>query len=260
MMIEKYIPGGEKNDAYRALWEMMRDYNPGKSYADMIRLRLSGSVASQCNDTYYVAREGVQAMARLWTGWGKHADAIGNWGNFYTEETYRGKGIGGALLKAWVADFKDRTDLPRCLLCSTATKELTDVYGKFGFRTAIEGTQFGPLYLPLGKSPASFREFYREYYTPSDVLHHRKATVEYRHEIDCLLKFALRDLGMTLGIGQIKSVESAMLYHAGRCGMLFSRDGHCVGWSMDGIRQVYPLYEHSLVIEEHEIPTGAIQK
>ena len=98
MMIEKYIPGGEKNDAYRALWEMMRDYNPGKSYADMIRLRLSGSV------------------------------------------------------------------------------------------------------------------------------------------------------------------ESAMLYHADRCGMLFSRDGHCVGWSMDGIRQVYPLYEHSLVIEEHEIPTGAIQK
>ena len=33
--------------------------------------------------------------------------------------------------------------------------------------------------------------------------------------------------------------------------MLFSRDGHCVGWSMDGIRQVYPLYEHSLVIEDN---------
>lgn len=260
MLVEQYAPGAEKDDAYRALYEMMRDYAQGRSYADMIRLRLSGAVADQCNDTYYVVREGTQALARLWTGWGRHADAIGNWGNFYTEEACRGKGIGGALLNAWFADLKGRTDLPRCLLCSAATRELTELYGRFGFRPAIAGTDRGALYLPIGKSPASFRDFYREYYRPSDVLHHRKATVEYRHEIDCLLRFAFRDLHINFGIGETESVEAAVLYHPDRCGMLFSRDGHCVGWSMDGVRQVYPLYEHSAVLDDPGLPAGAIQK
>lgn len=255
MIIEKYIPGDQNNAAYEALYEMMRDHNPGKSFADMIRLRLNGGAVSECNDTYYLVREDTQALARLWTGWGKHEDAIGNWGNFYTEEAHRGKGIGGALLNFWFEDFKGRADLPRCLLCSAGTKELTDLYRKFGFRTAIAGTDHGALYLPLGDSPASFRDFYDKYYKASDILYHRKAMLGYRHEIDCLLKFALTDLDMEFGIAEINSVESAILYHADRCGMLFSEDGHCVGWSMDGVRQVYPLYAHSLVVEACEIPT-----
>jgi len=249
MVIEKYIPGTQNKDAYDALSEMMRDHDVGKSYADMIRLRLNGGAAGQCDDTYYLAREGQKALSRLWTGWGDHADAIGNWGNFYTDADHRGKGIGGSLLNFWFADFKDRSDLPRCLLCSAGTKELTELYGKFGFRTAIEGTDHGPLYLPLGNSPASFREFYNEYYKPSSVLYHRRAMIGYRHEIDCLLKFALRDLDLEFGIGDTNSIESAILYHADRCGMLFSEDGHCVGWSMDGVRQVYPLYARSTVVE-----------
>ena len=249
MTVEAYIPGTQKGEAYEALFEMMREHDLGKSYADMIRLRLGGGAADTCRDTYYVAREGKKALARLWTGWGAHEDAIGNWGNFFTDEEHRGKGIGAALLTLWLSDFEGRSDLPLCLLCSAGTKELTDLYGRFGFRPAIEGTDHGGLYLPLGKSPASFRSFYREYYTPSPVLYHKRATVGYRHEIDCLLRFALRDLGVAFGIGDMNSVEAALLYHADRCGMLFSTDGHCVGWSMDGVRQVYPLYEASSVVE-----------
>ncbi len=250
MVLEKYIPDTQKGDLHAALCEMMRGFDVGKSYADMIRFRLSGAAADECNDTYYVAREDTKAISRHWNGWGRHPDAIGNWGNFYTNAEYRGRGIGGAVLKLWFEDFQSRTELPLCFLCSTSTKELTALYSRFGFRVAIEGTEYGGLYLPVGNSPATFREFYRAYYKPSDVLEHRRACIGYRHEIDCLLRFALRDLGLPFGIGNIESVEAALLYQPERCGMLFTPDGHCVGWSFDGVKQVYPLYEGAVVEEK----------
>ena len=249
MIVETYIPRQEKTAAYTALWNMMEGRDPGKSYADMIRLRLSGQLSHQCNDTYYVAREGEIGHARLWNGWGRHPDAIGNWGNFFTTEESRGKGIGGRLLKLWQQDFEGRDDAPLCFLCSAGTKELTQLYAKFGFRVAIEGAEKGFLYRPNGNSPQSFREFYKKYYKPSQVLYHRPATIEYRHEIDCLLRFAFKDLGLTFGIGEEKGIEAPLLYAPHRVGMLFSQDGHCVGWSIDGVRQVYPLYENATAIE-----------
>ena len=98
--------------------------------------------------------------------------------------------------------------------------------------------------MPIGDSPSSFREFYNSYYKPSDGIIYKRATVEYRHEIDCLLRFAFRDLGIPFGIGDVKSIESALLYHSERTGILFSDDGHVVGWSFDKKTQVYPLYSH----------------
>jgi len=243
MILEKYIPNGEPSEARAALERMMCGVDEGKSYADTIRLRVSGALADECNDTYYLAREGDRALARHWNGWGRHADAIGNWGNFYTEAECRGRGIGSALLRFWEEDFKDRDDLPLCFLCSAATPELVAWYSRFGFRVAIEGTDHGALYMPVGDSPESFREFYTRYYQPSATLVCKPATFEYRHEIDCLLRFALRDRGIELGIGECKSVESALLYYPERVEMIFSEDGHCVGWSLDGKRQVYPIYE-----------------
>ncbi len=249
MIFEKYIPGEGESAARAALEEMMRGVDEDKSYANMIRLRLSGALAEECNDTYYVAHEGGRALARHWNGWGRHPDAIGNWGNFYTDEACRGRGIGGALLRFWREDFEAREDLPLCFLCSAATRELTELYARLGFRTAIEGTDHGALYMPIGNSPASFREFYTRYYQPTEVLYHRRATVEYRHEIDCLLRFAFRDLGLEFGVGGQRSAEEALLYHPDEVGMLFSADGHCVGWSFGGERSVYPLYEGVPIIE-----------
>ncbi len=250
MILEKYIPGEGQGEAGEALLDMMRGVDEGVSYADTIRLRLSGSLADECNDTYYVAIEDKKALARHWNGWGRHPDAIGNWGNFYTDAACRGRGIGGALLRFWQEDFDARSDLPLCFLCSAATKELTALYAKLGFRVAIEGTECGPLYRAIGDSPASFREFYTAYYKPSAALYHRRASFEYRHEIDCLLRFALRDIGVTFGIGEQKSVEAALLYTPDRVGMLFSEDGHCVGWSFDGDMQIFPLYSDARIVEE----------
>ena len=80
------------------------------------------------------------------------------------------------------------------------------------------------------------------------MLYHKRATFEHRHEIDCLLRFALRDLGASFGIGECTSLESALLYYPERAGLIFSLDGHCVGWSIDGEIQTYPLYEHSEIV------------
>ena len=243
MIFEKYTPGELGGEAHAALEKMMRDTDVGKSYADTIRLRLSAALSDICNDTYYVAREEDRALARHWNGWGRHPDAIGNWGNFYTDEACRGRGIGSALLRFWEEDFSSRKDLPLCFLCSAATPELVAWYSKFGFRVAIEGTDRGALYMPIGDSPESFRDFYSSYYKPSRSLIEKPATFEHRHEIDCLLRFALRDLGIPFGIGECTSIESALLYYPERVGMLFSDDGHCVGWTLDGKRQTYVIYE-----------------
>lgn len=247
MVFAKYIPGEPKNKAYEALFEMMKDFDNDKSYADMIRYRISGAVSNECNDRYYVAHEDGKAASRHWAGWGKHSDAIGNWGNFYTDPQFRGKGIGGKLLRFWYEDFQTVSNPPLCFLCSAGTRELTDLYRRFGFRPAIAGTDHGPLYMLVGDSPATFKEFYEGYYAPSDVLYHRSATIGYRHEIDCLLRFVYRDMGLQFGVGGLKSVEEGLLYCPERCGMLFSKDGRCVGWSVDGNIQVHPMYLDSAV-------------
>lgn len=251
MVFEKYIPGEPKNKAYEALFEMMKDFDNDKSYADMIRYRISGAVSNECNDRYYVAHEDGKAASRHWAGWGKHSDAIGNWGNFYTDPQFRGKGIGGKLLRFWYEDFQTVSNPPLCFLCSAGTKELTELYSRFGFVTAMEDADRGPLYMPIGDSPSSFREFYNSYYKPSDSIIHKRAMVEYRHEIDCLLRFAFIDLGIPFGIGDVKSIEAALLYNPERVGILFSDDGHVVGWSFDRKIQVYPLYSH-LVAENFD--------
>ena len=248
MKLEKYITGSPENEACRAICRMMEGFHVGISYADMIRLRLGGSVAGECYDAYYVAHENGNGIARHWNGWGKHADAIGNWGNFYTDEAWRGRGIGGQLLALWWEDHQASDDRPLCFLCTAATKELTDLYRRFGFRPALEGADHGPLYMPIGESPSTFRAFCEAYYQPSETLIHRRAAVGYRHEIDCLLRFAHMDMGLSFGIGEIPSMEHALLYQPERAGMLFSEDGHVVGWSIDGAMQLHPRYATSRIV------------
>lgn len=52
---------------------------------------------------------------------------------------------------------------------------------------------------------------------------------------------------MDFGIKGINA-EAALLYRHGKAKMLFSEDGHCVGWSFDGITRVHPLYERAELI------------
>ena len=243
MKFEVYVPGLPVNEAGNALAAMLKDYQPGASYADMMRLRISGAVSDQCTDTYFVAHKDGVCLSRLWHGWGKHKDAVGNFGNFLTLEELRGQGVGKQMMKLWYEDITSREDLPLALFC-TAGERATHLYYPYGFRPAISGTGCGPLYRPLGNSPETFRAFCEMYYLPTDFLISRPATVQYRHEIDCLLKFALIDRGAKLGIGTVQSAEEILLYKAHPCNMLFTEQGRCVGWEIGGVAQVHPRYEN----------------
>jgi GNAT superfamily N-acetyltransferase len=245
---EIYRPGHVKNAAHDALRDMMADFDPGKSYADMMRHRISGKAADACHDIYYVAHENGAARSRLWMGWGRHADAIGNWGNFYTDEAFRSQGLGKALLDLWFEDLQHTAQPPLCLLCTTGSAWVTKLYARYGFRTVMKGQEYGPLYKPVGDSPATFDAFCDTYYHPSDSLLWRVADIAYRHEIDCLLRFVFAARGLTFGIGEVGSVEAGLLYHPTRTGMLFSADGHCVGWTFDGQAQVHPMYTKASII------------
>ncbi len=251
MIWEKFTTGETYGGAYEAITKMMEGFDTDKSYADMIRLRVSGKLSDVATDVYYVAHEDGKALSRHWMGWGKHKDSIGNWGNFYTAEECRGKGIGGKLLNMWFEDFKSRSDLPLCFFC-TANKELTEVYGRFGFRPALDGKDCGPLYLPVGNSPETFREFADGYYKPSDAVYHRPVDIGYRHEIDCLLRFYYYNNDLQFGFVEddMHYLEAGYLYHQDNTGMLFSQDGHCVGWSYNGKIQIHPLYEKCEIIKE----------
>lgn len=235
------FPGQAPSDAEGALSISMKEYNLGVSYADTIRLRLSGALQEICNDTYYVAHENGRCISRLWNGWGRHGEAIGNFGNFLTEEKFRGQGIGKKMLELWFSDLNSRDDLPLGLFC-TAGAQAAKLYFPYGFKPVLEGECAGPLYLPLGNSPEDFGEFCARYYRPTQRLIRRKASFEWRHEIDCLLKFDFARRGEPFGIGKYAMIEEALLRDPERTEQIFTQEGHCVGWGYDQVLQIHPCY------------------
>ncbi len=249
MVIETYVPGEEKAEAFFSLEKMVKERDVGVSYADMIRYRLDGRAAEECCDTYYIAHEKGEGLCRLWMGWGKHPFAVGNWGNFFTAEKARGRGIGKEVLNFWHKDLKERGDLPLALFCSAATEELTALYARYGWRCAFRGAKKGRLYLPLGESPENFDDFCKEYYQPTERLFQKEATVGYRHEIDCLLHFALKNEGRPFGFEGVKGMEEILLYSPHRAHLLFTEEGKCAGWSLDGKNQIYPEYEKTPIVK-----------
>lgn len=238
-----FRPEEGNSKAGDALSRMLAEESPGKSYADAMRARVSGMLASECADIYFVAHEDGACVSRLWYGWGTHERAIGNFGNFLTLEEYRGQGIGTRLLEMWYADLQSRSDLPLALFCTSAPKAAL-MYEKYGMRPIAQDAAYGPSYMPLGESPARFADFCEAYYQPSSYLISRPASFAYRHEIDCLLKFALSVRGESLGIGETPSAEHAILYAPNRAQLLFTERGTCVGWSVDGQAQVHPAYRN----------------
>lgn len=250
LKIQKFLAGEKNSDGYIAISEMLTDFKPESLATDMMRYRISGKASAECNDIYYVATENGEGIARHWMGWGKHADAIGNWGNFYTNEEFRGKGVGRALLTAWYEDFLSRESLPIALLCTAANTGLVEVYSRYGFRSALKDGDPCPLYMPIGDSPKDFLSFCEFYYTPADLIIKRPASIEWRHEIDCLFKFYLLDNKMEFGINGVSSLEEALLRYPERAELFFTDSNRCVGWAIDGKAQLHSLYKNSKVISD----------
>lgn len=248
MIFEKYFAGQLPNDAHKALWDMVKDEKPEEAYMQTIKKRVKGELSDICVDNYYIARDGDKCGTRLWTGWGKHKDAIGNFGHFLTLPEFRGKGLGKKVMRLWANDILTRSDVPLCLLCSAEPEVIDIFYREYGFREIDSKYHGGYLYCPLGNSPETFTEFHENYYKPSKTLVHKKGTLEFRHELDCLLRFTLFMLGEEFTMAEYYSVEEYLIFCPDRVGMLYSEDGHCVGWSLDGKIVVHPLYKDSKII------------
>ena len=249
MKFDMYLPENGLNEAGMALSLMIKELDIGVPYADMLRIRVSGGTCQESIDRYYIAHENGACVSRLWNGWGRHENAIGNFGHFFTQEEMRGKGIGKRLLEMWHEDIMAQPKKPLGLFCTGPLS----LYKAYSFRTVKpDATWGGPMFLPLGNSPSSFGDFCEMYYEPSDTLICRKATVEWRHEIDCLLKFAFFDRGLDFDIGDVSYLEAALLYHPNEAKLIFTEKGKCVGWILGDEMRLYPAYNPKS-IQHYEI-------
>ena len=105
------------------------------------------------------------------------------------------------------------------------------------------------MYCPLGNSPKTFEEFCREYYKPTKSLHFKPASIEWRHEIDCLFKFAMLRQGMDYLPRGMESLERSLLERDTGVEIIFTDENIPVGLSQtveNGQREIriYPTYLH----------------
>ena len=249
--ISVYIPKNDQLEKGEPLRRALADLDLGIPYAEMMRYRIDGRAEAECNDVYYLCADNENNLiSRLWMGWGKHERAVGNWGNFFTCPEYRGQGIGRKMLDFWHNDLKTRENLPLALFCTAGDEGLAKLYKPYGFRPALKNTTCGPLYCPLGNSPKTFEEFCKQYYTPAKSLDFKKATLEWRHEIDCLLRFAMLDMGLDYLPEGMTSLESSLLENgAKRIDIIFTDTNIPVGLARvrDGGKcdiSIHPNYLH----------------
>lgn len=243
MKFDLYLPENGQTEAGLALSDMIKDLDHGVPYADMLRIRLAGGTLAESIDRYFVAHENGVCCSRLWYGWGRHDNAIGNFGHFFTLENMRGQGLGKKLLEMWFNDLKNQPNKPLGFFCTGPLA----LYKPYGFRSVKDGETLGPLYLPVGNSPATFKEFCEMYYEPSDTLFCKKATVEWRHEIDCLLKFVFYDRGLDFNIGNVAYLEAALLYNPNQAKVIFTDKGRCVGWALGNEIRLHPDYDETKI-------------
>ena len=235
---EKYIVGTEKDHVYKCLYEMIPQQDKFLHY------RLSGKANDVCTDTFFVTHEDGKGLSRVWMGYGRHENAACNWGAVFTQEEARGKGYCAMNLDYCFEVVNALENPPAALFCTAGSVGLTKLYSRYGFVPALKGADCGPLYRPCGNSPKTFQEFAENYYTPTSELVVKDADFGWRNEVDCLLKFALLDMGIKLEINCVESLNGILMDEPNRAKVVMTKENKCVGWMLDGIMQLHPAYEN----------------
>lgn len=260
MHIVKYCCGDPQNEASQAFGDWLQETQTDKSYHAMMRYRVAGRVADECTDIYFLAMQDGEIAARLWNGWGKHPNAVGNFGNFLIREEFRGGGLSKKMLDAWYEDLMQRDDRPLGLFCSVGQPWLIGYYGRYGFRVAVKDDSHMRLYMPLDGSPEDFRELCSAYYEPAETLTVCPATAQWRHEIDCLLQFAMDAVKEPFGFETAPTLEAVLMKpELGKAELLFTGKNRPVGWSFTppgGPKQwqIHPAYRGQWQQLAHEGP------
>ena len=103
----------EKLCCFFSHWQqLMRDGSAFRS----IEQRLYGKYIDFCIDKYFVGEIDNQIVGQAWYGLPKGRTGIGNFGNVYTEPSYRRKDVATELVRILVEDFLQGNG--KCLLCS----------------------------------------------------------------------------------------------------------------------------------------------
>lgn len=235
---EKYIAGSKGNKVFDLIDEIILEEDR------FLRMRLCGELIDVSNEIFFLTHNQKQGLCRIWMSYGKHKNAISNWGAVFTPEEHRGKGYCAKTLNYCFNDIDKMKDAPLALFCTAGTIELTNLYKKYNWIPAICGNDRGPLYRPVGNSPKTFQEFCKQYYTETDELLVTDATFEWRNEIDCLLRFVLMDSGERFGINGTTDIWPIILNEPQRAKIILTKENKCVGWMLDGKVQTYPLYRN----------------
>ncbi len=233
---EKYIVGDKKDAVYKSLYEMIP-----KEDAYM-HLRLSGALNDVCTDMYFLTHEDGKGLSRVWMCYGNHENPVSNWGAVFTAEEYRGKGYCEKNLDYCFKEIDALENSPTALFCTAG--DITAFYRRYGFVPAIKGTDKGFLYRPCRNSPPTFQEFCESYYTPTDELFIIDADFGWRNEVDCLLRFALSDMGEEFGIKDVDKLWVLLMNKPERAKIILTRENKCAGWMVDGIMQLHPIYRN----------------
>ncbi len=238
---EKYIVGSEKNAVYKSLYEMIPQDDK------YMHLRLSGALTELCTDIYFLTHEDGKGLSRVWMCYGNHKNAVSNWGAVYTEEECRGKGYCAKTLDYCFEVVDALQNPPTALFCTAG--DVTALYRRYGFVPAIKGKSQGPLYRPCANSPKTFVEFCESYYTKTDELFVIDADFGWRNEVDCLLKFALLDMGEKFGIKDVDELRVLLMEDPKRAKVILTKENKCAGWMVDGVMQLHPMYRNVKINE-----------
>lgn len=214
--------------------------------------RVDGKYSNCAEDRYFIGEIDGKIAGQVWFGWGKHKSPAANFGQVYVDPDYRGLDITSTIMKYWNNEFTSSSVLGA--MCTCSIPKIRALYMPFGFRQTYSDSN--RLYCPGKQSPENFKDLSDSYYQPASDIQVISGSMEYRHEIDCLLKFTMElnkwKSDRIFVSSAVTSFQDAIFKQEDGRGQIFvalTEKGHCIGWSFC----LAPLPDKSATFFDYEL-------
>ena len=183
MSIRRFTPPEQEYaDGFKHFMRYLNDENTRS-----VGARSDGKYADCSVDRYFTGEIDGRIAGQVWYGWGHHDNPVANFGHVYVDPDFRGLGITRILMKYLYEDFRSSPVIGA--LCTCAAPQIAELYQPSGFHQIYPGSP--RLYSPGSGYPDDFNDLTEQYYESTSALRVVPGSMEYRHEIDCLLMFTL---------------------------------------------------------------------
>jgi len=248
MSIRRFTPPEQEYaDGFKHFMRYLGDENTRS-----VGSRSDGKYADCSIDRYCTGEIDGRIAGQVWYGWGRHERPAANFGQVYVDRDYRGLGVTNILMKYLHEDFKTSPVIGA--MCTCSVPWIRDIYKPYGFHQTYPDSP--RLYCPGPGSPFEFKDLAEQYYRSGFALRVVPGTMEYRHEIDCLLKFTLelkkKTVLRSFAASAVTSYQDALFKqedNRGRIFVVLTLDGRCVGWTFC----LAPLPDASSFFLDYEI-------